>query len=401
MRLTFLGTGPTERVPKSPDHPINKVIKGSPKSYRLQSSLLIDNRLLVDASMDFLKSVKKLRIEPKLEGVLITHAHKDACMGLKDIEPYIKTKPIPVVSLPHTIKLLKTKRVGERDYLKYIAIQPQKRYRFLGYTIEAIPVKHSILPEFDPTIAWQINNIVYAEDVDQEWCEQSKSKNAEYFRNKLKEADLVIFDGAMYKGHIRGHWNILDAARWLKELGVKRVIFTQIGNEAPKYEDLRKEIKQINPSYDVAYDGMTINSAKLSRLPTIGIYVIKPYHEKILRHEVDWLLRTRKLKVIGEPILVCSGKHVWGVITLTREHVVQRADIPKYRKLHKLPNFLIDIWFGRTKTFYAYEYEVNHVFKEPVEFEYRGAKSGLLHIVPKRHADLFNKFWYEVFAHGS
>lgn len=69
MRLRFLGTGASGGTP------------GSGRSARRESSLLVEGpaRVLIDATRHFREQSEEL---PDLDGVLLTHAHRDATGGL-------------------------------------------------------------------------------------------------------------------------------------------------------------------------------------------------------------------------------------------------------------------------------------------------------------------------------
>ena len=72
MRLRFLGTGASGGTP------------GRGRSARAESSLLVEGpaRLLIDASRHFREQSQEL---PELDGVLLTHAHRDATPPHEDL----------------------------------------------------------------------------------------------------------------------------------------------------------------------------------------------------------------------------------------------------------------------------------------------------------------------------
>jgi len=239
MEAKILGSGPTE------------LVIGRGKGERLQSSMLINNELLIDATPSIRK---QLTSKDKIKGILITHAHVDAIMGLKYIQPYLAEIPTPVIAAEHTINWIR-KRVGRKGYLSYFKLTPDSEFMWGGYKIKPIAIEHSVMqPKFDPTIAYKINNkMLYCSDIDYEYFYSERGKK---IQDEIKTSKITILDGAMCRGNIRGHLNIFEAARYLGRNKCKNIIFTQIGHSCPNFETLEKDIQKYDSSYKIAYDGM-------------------------------------------------------------------------------------------------------------------------------------------------
>jgi len=89
LKITFLGTGSSQGVP---------VIacgcavcrSGDARDKRLRSSILVEcggQNIVVDTGPDFRQQMLRTRV-PRLDAVLITHAHKDHIAGMDDVRAY-------------------------------------------------------------------------------------------------------------------------------------------------------------------------------------------------------------------------------------------------------------------------------------------------------------------------
>lgn len=336
MRIAFLGTGPATGIPKSPQHPTARF---TGKSRRMPSSILIDDHLLIDAT----PFIEKQLNEKNIEAILITHAHRDACMGLKKISKFIKSDyvgaHIPVYALEHTIAMLK-KKIGENKCLTYITLSPNKSYKILNHRVKAYPIKHSVIyPQFDPTAAFQIDNMIYCEDVDQQFF---LSEEATELKKAMASTSVVILDGAMCEGSIRGHLNIWDVLPELEKYKIKRIYFTQIGHSCPRHEALAKQVESKNKNYKIAYDGLVLKLGKV--LVKDSIFLIRPYGELFLEGKITGFIKRTPL-ALGAYYL-CSGQHVHGIIMVNEAKLIQDAEVQQFYPIHRVGTLSKKIWYG-------------------------------------------------------
>lgn len=244
MELIFLGTGPTGGVQN----------KG--KSKRLESSALIKTPLvnvLVDVTRNFKQQSRLL--PDTLDAVLITHAHLDAIGGIKDFLKWQIKKGgvVPIISLPETIAKIKAKFKAS-ELLDLHQIQAFKKLQLGDLIVIPILVKHSIQRGF-PTLGFHFSvgdkKLVYVSDT------SGWNKKAERL---MKNADVLVIDGAMWGKKIASHLTIQQILPTLCKWPVKKIIFTQIGHTAPRHQILQKEIQKICPKVLPAYDGMRLKT---------------------------------------------------------------------------------------------------------------------------------------------
>jgi len=255
MQLIFLGSGPSERIPRMyhKDSVCIAARKKGAKENRTQSSIVIsaDNIfLLFDCTDDFLEQIEREKFDPnKLTAVIISHAHEDACAGLKLLDKRL-TKKIKFYSSVKAIERIK-ERFKNLENLEQAEIEDEKRFQIGPFEIKGFEVIHSIQKGF-PTFAFQIKEgktkIVYSEDV----AEIPEDKE-HYYKNN----DCLIIDASLWSLREKnvpktfdidsssGHLIVNEAyLLWIISLGNKLTIFQQISHQWPLHERAFQILKE-------------------------------------------------------------------------------------------------------------------------------------------------------------
>lgn len=236
MKLTFLGTR-------------GGIFARSPLHY-MHSVLLIEFRksaLLIDWGADWLG-----HIPPKIDGLLITHAHDDHIGGL------VRGFPASVYCSNESAGVL------EKYPLDLFILEPRKPFSVGSFIIEFFPVLHSVRA---PAVGYRIQagkrTIFYVSDL----------ISIVDVKDALSGIDLYIGDGSLItrrmlvrkkQGTLVGHSPIKDQLTWCAQYGVPRMIITHCGSEITKGDEatIAHKIEALAREYDVktqiAYDGMTI-----------------------------------------------------------------------------------------------------------------------------------------------
>jgi phosphoribosyl 1,2-cyclic phosphodiesterase len=242
MRLTFLGTGASGGTP------------GSGRSGRRESSLLVTGpaAVLVDVTRHFPEQSEHV---PDLDGVLLTHAHRDAAGGLVALRGWWAergTMPLRIYGPPQGIALLH-ERHRRLDGLELIGVDPGRRRRIGALQVVSVEVPHAREDRFR-TYAWRLSRdgttVVYASDVGR--LEPS-------LRRFSRGADLLVIDGAMWRRTLFAHLTIdrdlPEVCRW----PVHRILLTQIGRTACRHEELERQVAALCARAAPAWDGLVLD----------------------------------------------------------------------------------------------------------------------------------------------
>jgi len=261
MQIAFLGSGPSERIPRQyhSDPICVAARKPGSKENRTQSSIIIseDNtNMLIDCTEDFEEQIEREKFDPnKLTAVLITHAHEDAIGGMSILDKRIEKK-IKFYSSVKAIGRIK-ERFKKLENLEPMVIEDEKDFEISPFKIRGFEVPHSIQKGF-PTFAFQIRTektkITYSEDV----AEIPEDKEHYYKNNDCLIIDAAIW--ALQEKNVPKSFDLDSSAGhlvvgkdkylpWILSLKNRLTIFTQCGHGWPLYqrafEILEEELKRI------------------------------------------------------------------------------------------------------------------------------------------------------------
>lgn len=240
MQIIFLGTGASGGTP------------GGGKSQRQESSILIQDEvnILIDVTRNFTEQSKWIE---KIDAILITHAHMDACGGISQLRKWCigkKLKLIPVYAHPKTLAVIANKFKVLKHCL-FIPVSSNQTFKLNTYKISSLEVPHSKDPWF-PTFAWKLKGaktIIYASDI---------AELTPAFKEFSRDADFLIIDGATWKRKIYSHLRVDKDLSKLCSWKTEQIILTQIGKSALPHRQFQKEVAKICPKAIPAYDGLKL-----------------------------------------------------------------------------------------------------------------------------------------------
>jgi phosphoribosyl 1,2-cyclic phosphodiesterase len=240
MRLRFLGTGASGGTP------------GEGRSRRRESSLALDERLLIDVTRDFAAQVRGLR---QIDAVLLTHGHRDAIGGMARLRRWwLERAPLPPIDVYMSAAThgVLTARFARLEHCRPVLVAPGGRLRAGPWRVSAIAVPHARQARF-ATFAWRLEqgrtSFVYASDV------ARLTRELERFS---RGASLLVLDGAMWRRRLFSHLTIDEALPQVCRWQVQAVALTQIGRSAPPHERLEREVAALCPRARPAYDGLVV-----------------------------------------------------------------------------------------------------------------------------------------------
>lgn len=220
ITFKFLGTSSEQSIPRE-GCDCAQCASNDNKDDRLRPSILINKKILIDATPDVLQQLTKRQID-SLEAVLITHEHADHNGGIKDI-------------------------LRARRDIRIIKLSAGQHFKLMGIDFHAFKVKHSNLV---PTVGIEINSAIYIPDyADLNWA-----------MPYLKNAKVAILDGSVLGRNFGGHLSINETVAMTKNLkNLDKIYFTHNGHTHRKHSQMQKLVHEIgDSSFVIAYDRLEI-----------------------------------------------------------------------------------------------------------------------------------------------
>ncbi|GAB9472827.1 Metallo-beta-lactamase family protein [Globisporangium polare] len=317
MEVVVLGSGPSSSVPSircllmNPNCHVCLEAHANPqsKNRRLNPSLLVrnlalDENLLVDCGKTFREAA--LRVFPAIgvtsvHGILLTHGHADACLGLDDlrevqasderIDPVTKerqkiaSKPLLLHCSPATREELRGKfeymidndepmplagagdaNAVEPPPFRWVAkarfqlFAPLEPFMACGFEILPFPVIHgtgyiSNAFEFGKEIGVRF---VYISDV----SELTPEARALLNDSSRPQIDVLVIDALYVDKFHSTHMNLMDVLREVRLIRPKRTLLTGMSHELDYARDsvlLQKISQEEGLIIEMAYDGLVLS----------------------------------------------------------------------------------------------------------------------------------------------
>jgi len=252
LKITFLGTGTSQGVP---------VIacgcavcrSGDARDKRLRSSILVEcggRNIVVDTGPDFRQQMLRAKV-PRLDAVLVTHAHKDHVAGMDDVRAYnhAQQESIPIYGTQATHEALRREfhyAFGESKYpgvprLELREIRSGEGFAVGGNRILPVEVMHYKMP----VMGFRIGNFAYITDA-KTVSEESKAL--------LRGVEVLVVNALQEEPHI-SHFTKEEAIAFSREIRPKRTYLTHISHRFGKHADIQNRLPE---GFFAAYDGLVL-----------------------------------------------------------------------------------------------------------------------------------------------
>ncbi|MBI3234378.1 MAG: MBL fold metallo-hydrolase [Bacteroidetes bacterium] len=251
MKITFTGTGTSQGVPII-GCTCEVCLSVDLRDKRLRSSVYIEvegKQLMIDAGPDFRQQCLGLGIN-RLDGILITHGHKDHVGGIDDIRAlnFISGKAVDIYcdqlgdrairkEIPYAFEDMKYPGVPEANLISI----DDKPFIIDGVGVMPINVLHYKLP----VLGFRIRNFTYITDA---------NFISEIEFDKIYGTEILVLNALRYEKHI-SHFNLEEAIEVGLKSGAKEVYFTHISHQL----GLHHQVEPTLPSgFHLAYDGLSL-----------------------------------------------------------------------------------------------------------------------------------------------
>lgn len=251
MKITFLGTGTSQGIPViACSCDVCKSLDSKDK--RLRSSVLIEDEiinLVIDTGPDFRQQMLNAQVN-HLEGVLLTHGHKDHIAGLDDVRAfnYVQRKAIDVYARNDVHETLKNEFSYAFAVEKYpgvpeIHLHEIKNKLFKIKELEILPI--NVMHYKLPILGYRIKNFTYITDAN--YIDDLE-------KEKIKGSEILVVNALRKQKHI-SHFTLSEALKLIEEIKPKTAYLTHISHIMGLHEAVSKELPE---NVYFAYDGLQL-----------------------------------------------------------------------------------------------------------------------------------------------
>lgn len=226
-----------------------------PHDRRLRTSALIETdageNILVDIGPDFREQMLRHRVE-HLDGILITHAHRDHVGGLDDIRSfnYVQHRKMDLYCNHEARVAIERDYHYIFDYHQFPGLPEAQIHELTGDerfglgSVEVVPVKamHKDLP----VLGYRVGNLGYITDANHIEPEELV---------KLKGVEVLVINALRKTKHF-SHYCLPEALEVIERVSPQKAYLTHLSHEMGLYAAVSKELPE---HVELAYDGLKVD----------------------------------------------------------------------------------------------------------------------------------------------
>lgn len=251
IKIEFLGTGTSQGVPVIAC-PCAVCQSDNQKDKRLRSSVLIesgDKVLSIDAGPDFRYQMLRANIK-HLDGILITHNHKDHIAGLDDVRSFnfLSKKPMEIYATIRDQNAIKQEFSYAFTNSKYPGLPSynlitidRNKFRIGSLAIQPIPALHFSME----VMGFRIGDFAYITDTN--YIPASSLV-------QLLGCKVIVLNALRREKHV-SHYNLEEAIRVLEFLRPEKAYLSHISHFLGLHSEVEKELPDF---IQLAYDGLRL-----------------------------------------------------------------------------------------------------------------------------------------------
>lgn len=251
MKLTFLGTGTSQGVPVIAC-PCPVCQSDDEHDKRLRSSVLFEDNgvnILIDAGPDFRQQMLRAGVK-SIDGILLTHEHKDHIGGLDDVRAfnYVNQRPMDIYAELRVQEALKQEYAYVFAENRYPGIPEMNLlnidgnpFEISGVTVIPIRCLHYMMPIY----GYRIGDITYITDAN--FISEEEKK-------KIVGSKYIVVNALRKEKHI-SHYTLDEALQLIEEFNPHRAFITHVSHQMGFHADILSELPS---NVTMAYDGLVV-----------------------------------------------------------------------------------------------------------------------------------------------
>jgi phosphoribosyl 1,2-cyclic phosphate phosphodiesterase len=252
LTITFLGSGTSTGIPMVACG-CEVCTSVDEKDTRLRSSIMVQSAtttIVVDATPDFRYQMLRKKVK-HIDGILITHPHKDHVAGVDDTRPFqfFSHKPTEIYGSVMSLEGIKKEipyAFAEKRYpgvpvvnLHEITLEP---FKIGDIPITPILVWHHRMPVY----GYRFGSFTYITDA-------NRIDDTE--RKKIKGSKIIVLNALRNEAHI-SHFTLKEAIQIAQELKIPQAYFTHISHQLGLHEEVSSALPA---GIALAYDGLELH----------------------------------------------------------------------------------------------------------------------------------------------
>ncbi len=220
---------------------------------RLRSSILVQSAstiLVVDATPDFRYQMLKQKVK-RLDGLLITHPHKDHIAGIDDTRAFqfFNKRATDIYGSKISLEGVKKEIPYAFQQLAYPGIPKVNLHEISlePFAIGDIPVIPILVWHHKmPVFGFRFGKFTYITDA-------NRIDDTE--KEKIKGSEILVLNALRNERHI-SHFSLQEAVDLAKELEVPRVYFTHISHQLGLHKEVNAKLPK---GIMLAHDGLQLS----------------------------------------------------------------------------------------------------------------------------------------------
>lgn len=251
MRLTFLGTGTSQGVPVIAC-PCPVCQSDQEKDKRLRASVYVEVNgvnILIDAGPDFRQQMLRASVK-HLDGILLTHEHKDHIGGLDDVRAFnfVNRRPMDIYAEERVQDALKQEYAYVFAENRYPGVPEMNLFNVDGYPFEINGVKIIPIRCFHykmPIYGYRIGDLTYITDA---------NFISEEEKEKIVGSKYIVINALRKQKHI-SHFTLGEALKLIEEFSPRKAFITHVSHQMGFHVDIQAELPR---NVSIAYDGLVV-----------------------------------------------------------------------------------------------------------------------------------------------